>query len=70
MHDGIVIYQRSHKKIHYLNHTAGLVLELCDGKHTPAELAASVAEACRLPKPPLDDVFTCLQDLLTKELVR
>ena len=70
MHDGVVIYQRDRKKIHYLNHTAGLVLELCDGQHRPAELARIVAEAYGIAEPPHEDVLTCLQDLMTKELVR
>jgi Coenzyme PQQ synthesis protein D (PqqD) len=70
MHDGVVIYQRDHKKIHYLNHTAGLLLELCDGQHRPAELATIVGEAYGLAEPPHDDVAHCLQDLRTKELVR
>jgi len=70
MHDGVVVYQREHKKIHYLNHTAGLVLELCDGKHKPAELASAVGEAYGLADAPYDDIVACLQDLLAKELVR
>jgi hypothetical protein len=70
MHDGVVVYQRDHKKIHYLNHTAGLLLELCDGKHGPAELAVAVGEAYALPEPPYDDIVGCLQELLAKELVR
>jgi len=70
MHDGVVIYQHDHKKIHYLNHTAGLVLELCDGRHKVEELAAIVAETYGLAQSPHDDVITCLQDLRIKELIR
>ena len=70
MHDGVFIYQRDHKKIHYLNHTAGLVLELCDGQHKAAELAKLVGDAYGLAQPPEDDVAACLQDLMSKELVR
>ncbi len=70
MHDGVVIYQRDHKKIHYLNHTAGLVLELCDGSHGVPALAKIVAEAYGLAEPPQDDVVSCLQDLMSKELIR
>ncbi len=70
MHDGVVIYQRDQKKIHYLNHTAGLLLELCDGHHKPAELATIVSKAYGLAEPPHDDIANCLQDLLAKELVR
>lgn len=70
MHDGVVIYQHDRNKIHYLNHTAGLVLELCDGQHKATELAAIIAETYGLPAPPLDDVANCLQELVAKELVR
>lgn len=70
MHDGVVIYQRDRNKIHYLNHTAGLVLELCDGSHAAADLAAIVGETYGLPEPPHDDVAGCLQELAAKELLR
>lgn len=70
MHDGVVIYQHDRKKIHYLNHTAGLVLEYCDGKHKLDDLAAIVADAYSLPQPPHDDVRACVRDLVEKELVR
>jgi Coenzyme PQQ synthesis protein D (PqqD) len=70
MHDGVVIYQHDRKKIHYLNHTAGLVLELCDGRHKVEELAAIVGKTYGLPQPPHDDVANCLQDLRTRELIR
>ncbi|MDR3466124.1 MAG: PqqD family protein [Xanthobacteraceae bacterium] len=70
MHDGVVIYQRDRNKIHYLNHTAGLVLELCDGTHEASDLAAIVGETYGLPEPPHDDVASCLQELAAKELLR
>jgi hypothetical protein len=70
MHDGVVIYQRDHNKIHYLNHTAGLVLELCDGQHKAGELARLVGDAYGLAQPPHEDVAACLRDLMSKELVR
>lgn len=70
MHDGVVVYQRDHEKIHYLNHTAGLVLELCDGRHKPADLAAILGTTYGLAQPPHDDVISCLQDLQAKELIR
>jgi hypothetical protein len=37
--DGFIIYQPEQDRVHYLNHTAVLVLELCNGKNTAAGIA-------------------------------
>lgn len=45
--DGDVIaYQLDTNEVLHLNASAGRVLELCDGAHTPAQIANAVAEAC------------------------
>jgi len=70
MHDGVVVYQRSCNQVHYLNPTAALVLEFCDGRHTPAELVRIVGETYGLAEVPQAEVMECLRDLREKELVR
>ena len=38
-------------RVHFLNHTAVLLLELCNGRHAIPEMAANLAEAYGLDKP-------------------
>jgi len=68
--DGFVVYQTSHDRVHYLNPTAGLLLELCNGTLGEAELAVRVAQAWNLPEPPYEEVAAGLHDLRTQELIR
>jgi hypothetical protein len=42
--DGYVVYDPATDLVHYLNHTAAMVLELCGGQETVAEIAAFLAE--------------------------
>jgi hypothetical protein len=65
-----VIYEIGSDAIHYLNPTAALVLEFCDGDHSPVEIAGLVQEAYGLPGAPLAEVNGCLADLRTSRLVR
>jgi PqqD family protein of HPr-rel-A system len=61
--DQCLLYHVASDRIHYLNPTAALVLELCDGHHTAGQIAALVQEAYGLPEPPLDEVGACLDSL-------
>lgn len=60
--DGFVVYQHDRDRVHYLNNTGALVLELCTGRLTPAEIAAAVQQAFGLAEPLLREV----EDLLAK----
>jgi len=42
--DGYVVYDTAGDMVHYLNHTASMVLELCNGEDTVAEIAALLAD--------------------------
>ncbi len=42
--DGYVVYDPATDLVHYLNHTAAMVLELCGGEDTAADIAAFLAE--------------------------
>lgn len=61
--DGYVVYQPAHERIHYLNPTAALILELCDGSHPVAELPALLAAACGVEVVADDEVDECLARL-------
>jgi hypothetical protein len=66
--DGFVVYQPDRNRVHYLNRTAALVLELCTGRLTPAEIAAVVQQAFELPESPLTDVEAILAKLRAEAL--
>jgi len=43
--DGYVIYDPGCDRVHYLNHTAAVVLELCTGGNSLSDIAAGVRAA-------------------------
>ena len=67
--DGYVIYDPKQDRVHYLNRTAVLILELCNGQIAAGELPALVQTAYELAEPPFDDVSNCLALLLREGLV-
>lgn len=68
--DGLVVYDSSSDRVHYLNHTAAFIFRLCDGTRPPSELAAIIATAFGLDEPPLADATACLRQLMDEGLVR
>ena len=68
--DGYVVYQPARDKVHFLNHTAVFVLELCDGLHSATEIKAIF----RVTFPPADDperaVDGILRRFVEEELIR
>ena len=67
--DGFMIYQPERERVHYLNHTGLLVLELCNGTNSPDRIAELVGSAYGLVEPPAEDVGDVLQKLLDEGLV-
>ncbi len=67
--DGLVTYQGENGKVCYLNPTATLILSLCNGSLTVAEIAAIVAKAFSLPSLPIDDVERSLGEFDQAELI-
>jgi hypothetical protein len=67
--DGYIVYQPSRDRVHYMNHTATIVLELCNGKNSHAEIAGLLQTAYDLPAPPEVEVSACLQQLIAEGLV-
>jgi PqqD family protein of HPr-rel-A system len=68
--DGFVVYQPDRARVHYLNPTARLILELCDGQLTAAQIAGLVEEAYRLDAPPRREVDDALATLAAEGLIR
>jgi hypothetical protein len=68
--DGYIVYQPSRDRVHYLNHTAVLVLELCSGRVRAADIPRLVKDVYDLPEPPADEIAACLETLSAEGLVR
>jgi hypothetical protein len=67
--DGYIVYQPSRDRVHYLNHTATIVLELCNGRNSPTEIAGLLQSAYDLPAAPETEVSACLRQLIAEGLV-
>lgn len=67
---GYVVFDESRDRVHYLNHTAVLILELCDGELSPEDIAAYLQEAYSLSEPPTTEVEAYLARLAEEGLVR
>jgi coenzyme PQQ synthesis protein D (PqqD) len=67
--DGYVVYDPDRERVHYLNNTAVLVLELCTGKIKAADMPHRVQTAYNLPETPVVEVEECLQKLYREGLV-
>lgn len=67
--DGVLVYQQQRERVHFLNPTAALVLESCDGSLAAHELPGLVAAAFGLDTPPADDVAACVASMLDEGLL-
>jgi hypothetical protein len=67
--DGYIVYQPDRDRVHYLNHTAVLVLELCNGSTRAGDLPGLLEAAYSLSGPPTAEVSECLAKLLEEGLV-
>ncbi len=67
--DGYIIDQPETGKVHFLNPTAVLVYEACDGKRSVEEIEALVQQTFDLPEPPTKPIRDCLANLLAEKLL-
>jgi hypothetical protein len=68
--DGFVIYQPDRDRVHYLNPTANLILELCDGSLTAEQIADLIAQTFEMAAPPNQEVGEALAKLEAEGLTR
>jgi hypothetical protein len=68
--DGCVAYDPANEKVHYLNPTAGIVFELCDGANSARTISEFLKTAYALDAAPIESVRDCLISLLDQGLVR
>ena len=67
--DGYIIYEPEKDKVHHLNPSAVLILELCDGVNTATEIAEAVREVLQLASAPIGDVADGISALAAEGLV-
>jgi Coenzyme PQQ synthesis protein D (PqqD) len=67
--DGYIVYNKAKDRVHFLNPTAAIVLELCTGVLTALEIAEAVERTFSLPQTPIGPVRDCLASLLSEGLI-
>ncbi|TMM01199.1 MAG: PqqD family protein [Actinobacteria bacterium] len=67
--DGFVVYDPARDRVHFFNHTAAVVLELCDGTKSDAEIANLVQRCYELSDSPQAEVAECIAQLREEGLV-
>lgn len=67
--DGFIVYDEAKDRVHYLNHTAALVIELATGELEMQGIASWIARAYALEAPPIDDVKQLIDELREENLL-
>lgn len=67
---GVVLYKPEREQAHYLNHTAALVLELCTGENSTAEIARLLQDTYGLATIPQKDIETIVRQMSKLGLVQ
>jgi PqqD family protein of HPr-rel-A system len=67
--DGFMVYQPDRARVHYLNPSAKLILEMCDGTLTAAQIAELISDAFDLPAQPRQEVDDALAKLEAEGLI-
>ena len=67
--DGYIIYQSEKDRVHYLNHTAVVVLECCTGENTVEDIENIVQKAYEMSEIPKKEVNDCLNTLFKEGLI-
>ena len=68
--DGYIVYHPARDRMHSLNHTAAVVLELCTGANDAIEICrGSCNMPSSLPEPPVEETRHCLAVLFDEGLI-
>jgi len=68
--DGYIVYQLSRDKVHYLNKTAAIVFEFCDGKRDADDIVLRVNQLFDLEISADAEVRNCIESLLKEGLIQ
>jgi hypothetical protein len=65
-----VVYDPNGEHLHYLNHSAALVLDLCDGTATMKQMAQAIADVYEMPPDDVEkQVRTTVRELRRRVLL-
>jgi hypothetical protein len=67
--DGWLIFDAPNDRVHFLNPTGAILLELCDGTRSEADLAEFLATSFGLAERPVEPVRECLSALQAQGLI-
>jgi hypothetical protein len=67
--DGYVVHNTNRDRIHYLNPTGAVILELCNGEVAEQEIPRLLQLVYELPEPPVVAVVECLTNLRREGLI-
>ena len=67
--DGYVVYQTAADRVHYLNKTAAIVFELCDGARGAGRHCGARKRVVRARGTADGEIEACIQSLLKEGLV-
>jgi hypothetical protein len=67
--DGYIVYQKQRDRVHYLNHTAAVIFEFCDGRLQPQEIVERVAKIFELDQMAHGDIRSALESLVQEGLL-
>ena len=67
--DGYIIYQPELDRVHFMNATAVLILELCNGRNSEEEIVDLIREECGLEQNPADAVRETLAKMKAEGLL-
>lgn len=68
--DGYVVYEAGTDRVHYLNNTAALVLELCTGANSREDIVTALRSAFNLQDAPGAEVGDILGRFAGEGLIR
>jgi Coenzyme PQQ synthesis protein D (PqqD) len=68
--DGYIVYQAECDLVHYLNKTAAIIFEFCDGKREPEDIIARVAKAFDLGLSAHDEIRAGIESLVKEGLIQ
>ncbi len=67
--DGLIVYDATRDRVHYLNATASVVFTLCDGDHSADAMADELAALFGVD-PPHAEVADCLANFASEGLLQ
>ena len=68
--DGYIVYQSAQDRVHYLNKTAAVIFEFCDGKLDADSIVQRVAKAFELDASSHAEIRACLDSLVKEGLIK